>query len=160
MNFLNKNTLNSYGKIAIFSYTLFMKSTLVPYLNFNGNCAEAMKFYHSILGGDLDLQTYEDTPEMPSSPENKDKVVHATLKNGSIVFMASDGNPLSEVKFGDSVNLSLNGPDNEELTEYFNKLAEGGKILMPLEKQFWGDKFGMLTDKFGINWMVNIGATL
>lgn len=129
-----------------------MSTSLVPYLNFNGNCALAMKFYHSVLGGDLDIQTYADTPQMPSKPENKDLVVHTTLKSGSIVFMASDGNPMSEVKFGDSVNMRLVGSEDEKLTEYFNKLAEGGKILMPLEKQFWGDKFG-------INWMVNIGPT-
>ncbi len=133
-----------------------MAIKLNSYLNFNGNCGEAMKFYHSIFGGKLDIQTYADTPEMPSTPENKNMVIHAVLTSDEVMFMASDGDPRSEVKFGNSVNLSLVGTDETKLTEYFQKLSEGGKINMPLEKQFWGDKFGMTTDKFGINWMVNI----
>lgn len=134
-----------------------MQTAIHPYLNFDGNCGEAMKFYHSIIGGDLDIQTYANTPEMKSKPEHKDRVVHSILKNGDITIMASDGAPGLPVVMGDSVSLSLVGSDEQKLTEYFNKLAEGGKISMPLEKQFWGDKFGMLKDKFGINWMVNIG---
>ena len=130
--------------------------TLTPYLNFDGNCAEAMKFYHSILGGDLSMQTFEQA-HMSQSPEVKNRIVHALLKNGTCTFMASDGNMSMNIKFGDNVSMSLVGEDQEKLTNVFNKLAHGGNVKMPLAKQFWGDTFGMVTDKFGVRWMVNIG---
>jgi PhnB protein len=133
-------------------------SLLSPYLNFNGNCAEAMQFYQSIFGGKLDMQRFGDTPEMPVPEAQKDKVIHATLTNDVLSFMASDGRPDQPVIFGDSVHMSLAGKDEVMLTKYFNGLAEGGKIDMPLAKQFWGDIFGMVTDKFGIHWMVNISS--
>jgi PhnB protein len=135
-----------------------MEPMLSPYLNFNGNCAEAMKFYQSVFGGDLQLQTFGDSG-MPTPEEHKNRIIHATLKSEHLTFMASDGRPEQPVIFGDSVNLSLAGNDAELLTKYFNGLSEGGKITMPLAKQFWGDTFGMLTDKFGINWMANIGTS-
>ncbi len=115
-----------------------------------------MEFYHSVLGGDLKMSTFGES--MPTLDEGKDKIMHAVLENHHIVLMASDGPPGSEVKFGDNVSLSLVGSDSEFLTKYFNDLAEGGKITMPLEKQSWGDTFGMLIDKFGIQWMVNISS--
>lgn len=125
-----------------------MNTTLNPYLNFNGDCAEAMKFYQSVLGGELHI-----TPT-----DQGDRTIHASLKSGAIFLMASDGQMGDPVVFGTSTHLSLNGDNEEEITSYFNGLAEGGKITMPLEKQFWGDKFGMLQDKFGIFWMVNIST--
>ncbi len=134
-----------------------MKAILFPYLNFNGNCAEAMKFYQSALGGELTTQTFGESG-MPTTPEDKDKIVHATLKNDTLSFMASDGNVEHPVTMGNNINMSIAGTDEKKLTEYFNKLAEGGKINMPLAKQFWGDIFGELTDQFGVNWMVNIGS--
>lgn len=134
-----------------------MKNTpyLSPYLNFNGNCAEAMKFYQKVLGGKLEMQTFGDAP-MESPKEQKDKVMHATLQNDSLSFMASDSMPTMPITFGNNIHMSIAGIDEKKITDIFNGLAEGGKIDMPLQKQFWGDIFGMLTDKFGIHWMVNI----
>jgi PhnB protein len=134
-----------------------MKTTLSPYLGFNGNTAEAMKFYQSVLGGELEMQTFGESG-MPTDEEHKDKIMHAALKNDALSFMASDNQPGKSMTFGDNISMSIVGSDEEKLTEYFNKLAEGGKVEMPLEKQFWGDTFGMLTDKFGLHWMVNISS--
>ena len=134
-----------------------MEPVLTPYLNFNGKTAEAMRFYHSILGGELTMQTFGEA-KMAESPEDNDLIVHAALKNNALSIMASDGQPKEPVKFGDNIHMSLAGPDSGRLTEIFNRLAQGGKVDMPLAKQFWGDTFGMLTDKFGVHWMVNIAA--
>jgi PhnB protein len=136
-----------------------MASFLNPYLTFNGNAAEAMKFYHSVLGGELKMQTFGEA-NMAQDPAMKDKIVHATLKSGAITLMASDGMPDRKMVFGDSVNMSMSGDNHAWLSEVFNKLSHGGKVDMPLAKQFWGDTFGMLTDRFGIHWMVNITAQL
>jgi PhnB protein len=135
-----------------------MEPVLSPYLNFSGKAADAMKFYQSILGGELTVQTFGDV-QMAQSPEDEKKVMHASLNNGQLSLMASDGPPGREVAFGNNVHLSIVGPDGKQLIEFFNKLAEGGTIDMPLEKQFWGDTFGMLTDKFGVHWMINISHT-
>jgi PhnB protein len=132
-----------------------MKLSLSPYLNFNGNTAEAMKFYHSILGGELKMQTFGEV-NMARNPTEKDRIVHADLKAEEISLMASDTMSERKAMFGDNVHMSLTGNDNKRLTDVFNRLAIGGRIDMPLEKQFWGDTFGMLTDKFGVHWMVNI----
>lgn len=129
---------------------------LQPYLNFQGNCEEAMNFYKSVFGGDLEISRFGDFPNAPKGYENG--VMHSTLKTSVITFMASDGMPGRDVVFGDSVNMSLAGDDAESLTKFFNGLAEGGMITVPLAMQMWGDTFGMLTDKFKINWLVNISA--
>lgn len=135
-----------------------MKPTLVPYLNFDGPVtAEAMNFYKSIFGGELTIQTFGDAG-MAQNDEEKNYVMHAVLQTPEVTFMASSGRPGTKIVFGDSVTMSLVGEDEQKLTGWFNKLAVGGKITMKLEKQFWGDVFGMLTDKFGIQWMVNIGT--
>ncbi len=84
--------------------------------------------------------------------------MHAELRNDSLSFMASDGPPDHPVNMGDNISMSISGIDEGALTRYFNGLAQGGKIDMPLAKQAWGDKFGMLTDKFGVHWMVNISS--
>lgn len=137
-----------------------LQSFIVPYMNFNGNCREAMEFYHSILGGKLTMQTFEEANTgMPIPEGHGDKIMHASLENERLSLMASDGMPGKEVVFGDSVSLSIVGQDEEQLTSWFEKLADGGEITMKLEKQFWGDMFGMLKDKFGINWMVNVSAS-
>jgi PhnB protein len=128
---------------------------LIPYINFNGNCAEAMNFYQSILGGKLETSKFGDTP-MPVEEKYKDLIIHATLSNENIVFNASDCLPNMAVEFGTNISLCIVGKDEAVLTKYFNGLAEGGMVNMPLNQQFWGDTFGMLTDKFGIKWMVNI----
>lgn len=134
-----------------------MNPTLTPYLNFMGQTAEAMKFYQSVLGGELNMQTYAQSGQS-EKPEEKELIMHAELKNGSLSFMSSDGNAEHQVHMGDNIQMSIAGTDEALPTKYFNGLAEGGKVDMPLAKQFWGDTFGMLTDKFGVHWMINISA--
>lgn len=134
-----------------------MDSTLTPYLTFNGDAGEAMKFYHSVLGGELSMQTFEEA-KMASGPQDKNLIIHASLKNGALSFMASDAMPARQAKMGDNISMSIGGSDHAKLTEIFNKLSQGGKVEMPLAKQFWGDTYGQLTDKFGVHWMVNISA--
>lgn len=135
-----------------------MKLQLIPYLNFEGNCAEAMEFYHGVLGGELHVSTFGDSP-VESKPEDKDRVMHATLQSDTFSLMASDAMPNGKVDFGNSVHLSIMGDDEPKLTELFDKLSVGGNVDMPLAKQFWGDTFGMFTDKYGMHWMFNISAT-
>ena len=134
-----------------------MNATLSPYLNFNGNAADAMRFYQAVLGGDLNVQTFGDAG-MAQNDNEKKLTLHAALTSDGITLFASDGRPDQKVIFGDNVHLSLQGSDAARLTGYVNGLAAGGNIDMPLAKQFWGDTFGMLTDKFGVHWMVNISA--
>ena len=101
------------------------------------------------------MQTFGESGQS-KSPEEKDRIMHAELKNDTLSFMASDGNAEHPVHMGDNISMSISGSDETTLTKYFIGLAKGGKVDMPLAKQFWGDTFGMLTDKFGIHWMVNI----
>jgi len=121
-----------------------------------GKTGEAMKFYHSVFGGELKMQTFAESG-MPTTDETKDNIIHAELKTDELTFMASDGDATHPVKMGDNIHMSLMGEDAAKLTDYFNQLAEGGKVDMPLAKQFWGDTYGQLTDKFGVHWMVHIG---
>jgi PhnB protein len=132
-----------------------MTASLSPYLNFNGTAGEAMRFYQSVLGGDLYIQTFADAG-MAQSDQEKNLILHAALTGEGIALYASDGRPDQKVQSGDNVHLSLQGNDAEKLTGWFNGLSAGGNVDMPLAKQFWGDTFGMLTDKFGMHWMVNI----
>jgi PhnB protein len=134
-----------------------VKLMLTPYLSFNGNAAEAMRFYKSVIGGELKMETFEEA-KAPYGPGEKDRIIHATLKYGDFLLMAADGRADMKVVFGDNVNLSITGPDAERLTGIFNGFAKGGKVTMPLAKQFWGDTFGMLADKFGVHWMISISA--
>lgn len=134
------------------------KVTLDIYPFFMGNCREAMEFYKSIFGGELTIQTYGEVPgDKPEEMKGMDdKVMHASLKGGDIEMMASDST--RKAPFGPSfISLSLSGTDEEKLRSLFDKLSEGGEVTSPLKKEFWGDIFGSLTDKFGIDWMVNIG---
>ena len=135
-----------------------MQTTLSPYLNFNGNCKEAMEFYKSVFNGTLDLQTYGDNPAMPILEAQKERIIHATLSNDILSFMACDAPLEHPVIFGSNIHMSLASTDETRLRKYFEDLSVGGTIDMPLAKQFWGDTFGMLTDKFGIHWMVNISS--
>jgi len=133
-----------------------MATTLSPYLVFDGpTTREAMEFYKGVFGGELTIQTFGDAG-MSRTPEDRDLIIHSELKTDSFNFMASTGHPGQPVKFGDNITMSLMGDDEEKLTEWFNELSEGGKVSLKLEKQFWGDTYGQLVDKFGINWSVNI----
>jgi PhnB protein len=134
-----------------------VNATLCPYLNFNGNAATAMRFYQSVLGGELNIQTFGEAG-MAQDESQKSLTVHAALTSDAITLFASDGRPDTKVIFGDNVHLSLQGDDSTKLNGYFSGLSAGGQVDMPLAKQFWGDTFGMLTDQFGVHWMVNIDS--
>jgi PhnB protein len=125
------------------------------YLTFNGNCDEAINFYKKILGGEIiTKQTFGESP-MPSEENWKNKIMHVHYKSEGIELMASDSMPDQPVNAGSNISLSINMTDEDEQTRVFNALAEGGTITMPLADQFWGARFGMLTDKFGYHWMLN-----
>jgi PhnB protein len=134
--------------------------TLNSYLNFSGNTQEAMEFYKSVLGGELTIQTFGQA-KMAKDPKDENRVMHAALKTDGFVLMASDTMPGKEAEVGNNVHLSLNGVAGEKdrMTGIFEKLSEGGRVVMPLGEQFWGDTFGMLVDKFGIHWMMNISKS-
>jgi PhnB protein len=133
-----------------------MQTRLNPYLSFKDNARQAMEFYQSVFGGKLDVNTFQEF-DMAQDPSEGDKVMHSMLEaaNG-ISFMASDTPSSMEYKPGASISMSLSGDDEIELRGYFEKLSDGGTITMPLEAAPWGDVFGMVTDKFGIQWMVDI----
>ena len=132
-----------------------MPSRLNPYITFNGNAREAMEFYRSVLGGTLALDTFGEYG-MQDSPQ-ADKIMHAMLETDSgFTLMASDTAPGMDHNPGDNIAVSLSGDDADELRGYWEKLSDGGTVTMPLEKQMWGDEFGMCVDRFGVNWMVNI----
>jgi PhnB protein len=128
---------------------------ITPYLNFNGNCREAMSFYQSCIGGELTLQKIAESPmatQMPS--EAGEQILHGTLVKNEITLMGSDmiGRNLKQ---GNVITLCMNCNNDKEINDYFDKLSSGGNIKMPLHQTFWGGTYGELTDKFGINWMFN-----
>lgn len=132
-----------------------MASRLNPYLTFDGNTLEAMEFYQKALGGTLAVNTFGEYGQ--DDPAIKDKLMHARLETSSgFTLMASDPPPGAEVTSGNNMAISLSGDDEAELRRYWDRLCEGGTVTMPLEKQMWGDFFGMCDDKFGMTWMVNI----
>ncbi|MEO6990348.1 MAG: VOC family protein [Candidatus Baltobacteraceae bacterium] len=129
---------------------------LEPYLFFDGTCEEALNFYAGIFNGEItSLNRFEGTPGTEHAPAGYgNKIMHANFKSPSLKFMASDM-PGGDRSGEGRISLSLASSDVAEGTRVFDALAEGGKISMPLAKQFWGDTFGSLTDKYGIDWMVN-----
>jgi PhnB protein len=134
-----------------------MAARLNPYLTFPGTAREAMTYYQQVLGGDLTISTFG---EFGQDGPGADGVMHAQLETpDGFVLMGSDIAPGQEQGFtrGDQMTVSLSG-DDESLRRYWDGLADGGTVSMPLEKQMWGDEFGMLTDRFGVPWMVNIGS--
>ena len=135
-----------------------MKTLLNPYISFNNNARTAMEFYKTVFGGKLEIDTFKSSG-MSDDPVEGEKVMHAMLEaDNGITFMASDTPAEYEYKPGANVSISLSGDNEAELTDYFNKLSDGGAVTQPLTKASWGDTFGMLTDQFGINWLVNIAA--
>jgi len=131
-------------------------SRLNPYLNFANNARQAMEFYKGVFGGNLTLNTYGEY-WAPDAPE-ADKIMHGTLETDKgLTLMGADNAPGTEHKPGNNITVSLSGEDANELRGYWEKLSTGGTVSVPLEKQMWGDEFGMCVDRFGIPWMVNIG---
>jgi PhnB protein len=127
---------------------------LEAYLFFSGTCREAMEFYRDVFGGELYVSTFGESPGHDDDA-TRDLVMHARLSGGAIDLMASDA-PTKTLGTG-TVELSLGGTDERQMRTVFDALAEGGSVRLPLAKQFWGDTFGTLTDRFGIDWMMNIG---
>jgi PhnB protein len=132
-----------------------MPSRLNPYISFAGNAREAMEFYNRVFGGTLTMNTFGDFGAPDA--EYADKIMHSTLETSSgYTIMGADAPPGMEHSVGDNVAVSLSGDDADELRGYWTKLSDGGNVAVPLEKQMWGDEFGMCEDRFGIHWMVNI----
>jgi PhnB protein len=135
-----------------------MTSRLNPYLSFNGSAREAMEFYRSVFGGNLTVNTFGEFGN--PDPAVADKVMHAQLDtDAGYTLMGSDLMPDMTFNPGDTMTVSLSGDDGDRLRQYWEKLSDGGTVTMPLEKQMWGDEFGMCTDRFGVPWMVNIGQS-
>lgn len=135
-----------------------MQSKLNPYINFKNNAREAMQFYHSVFGGKLTMSTFKEF-QASEDPSEDNLIMHAELETeNGITLMASDTPARMEYRPGTNISLSLSGENKVELTAYFEKLSAGGTVTQPLEDSPWGDTFGMLTDKFGIGWLVNITA--
>ena len=131
-----------------------MTSRLNPYIGFADTARQAMEFYRDVFGGELTLSTFGEAGA--AAPGDENKIMHAQLETPSgFTLMGSDapaGMPRDE---GSRIQISLSG-DDPELRDYFQKLSQGGSVTMPLEKQMWGDEFGMCTDRYGIAWMVNV----
>lgn len=134
-----------------------MASRLNPYIQFDGDALAAMEFYKGVFGGDLSTNTFKEFGAS-HGPDDEDKLMHSQLETPSgFTLMASDTPQGMPYNPGENIAISLSGDD--ELRGYYEKLsADGGKVSVPLEKQVWGDEFGMVQDKFGINWMVNVSA--
>jgi PhnB protein len=138
-----------------------MKTQVNPYLNFNGDCAEAFKFYERVLGGRIEaMMTHGESPIANEVPAGwQDRVLHARLVVGDAVLMASDAPPEHYAR-PQGLYVSLAVDDSSVGGRIFTALAEGGSVTMPFERTFWAERFGMLVDRFGIPWMINCeGAT-
>ena len=131
-----------------------------PYLNFDGTCAEAMAFYQSVFGGQLDLMRFKDVPEMPCPPGAGERVMHAHLGVNGHSLMASDAMPGQPYGGMHGFGVALAFDTVAEATRVFNALAAGGQVGMPLEKTFWVEIFGMVTDRFGTPWLINGGKMM
>jgi len=130
-------------------------SRLNPYISFNGNARRALEFYKRVFGGTLTLTTFGDYGDRLSPSANE--IMHGLLETDSgFTLMAADTPPGMEHRPGHNIAVSLSGDDSDELRGYWEKLSEGGTVSVPMEKQMWGDEFGMCVDQFNIGWMVNI----
>lgn len=126
------------------------------YLNFNGNCEDAMNFYKEALGAEMKMmQRFGDSPMPNVAEEDKHKVLHCGIEKDGFFIMASDTMSKDHVTFGNNSSISLNFHNEAEIDQTFAAISEGGKVTMPLQDTFWGAKFGMCEDKYGVNWMFN-----
>jgi PhnB protein len=132
-----------------------MASVLNPYISFPGNAREALEFYNEVFGGNLRVNTFGEYGS-PDAPE-ANKIMHGMLDTTSgFTLMGADNPPGTDYQPGNNFAVSLSGQDADELRGYWEKLSAGGSVSVPLEKQMWGDEFGMCVDQFGTPWMVNI----
>lgn len=135
-----------------------MTSKLNPYLSFDDNAKEAMTFYHSVFGGHLSSNTFG---EFGAEGDQADSIMHAQLETeaGYTIMGADTPSEMGQPMPNGAISLSGEQSDGDMLRGYFERLSEGGEVTMPLERQMWGDDFGMVTDRFGVSWMVNIAGT-
>jgi PhnB protein len=122
------------------------------YLMFDGNCAEAM-FYQKCLKADLQMKFYSEMPGGQTPPGLENRIMHAHLKKGNATLFGSDIMPSPDFKIGNNFTVSINCDSKQEADDIANALKEGGRVTMPNQEMFWGNYFGMLTDKFGVDWM-------
>lgn len=132
-------------------------NTLNPYLFFDGNCAEAMQFYARVLGGKLDMMRHDQAPADAQAPQQApDRIMHARLSADGFVLMASDWLAGQAFPGASGFSLSLGYASISKARAIFDALADGGEIRMPFGKTFWAEGFGMLADRYGTPWMVNV----
>jgi PhnB protein len=132
-----------------------MASVLNPYISFKDNAREALEFYKDVFGGELRLNTFGDFGDQGAP--NADGIMHGQLESpNGFTLMAADTPPGMEHNPGTNMSISLSGDDADELHGYWDKLSDGGMVTVPMEKQMWGDEFGMCVDRFGVGWMVNV----
>ncbi|WP_028278703.1 VOC family protein [Arthrobacter sp. H5] len=135
-----------------------MTTRLNPYLSFRDNAREAMSFYHSVFGGELTSGTFGEF-QTSEDPSEQEKIMHSMLETDrGLVLMGADTPNGMELNPGNSCSISLSGEDETELRGSWEKLSDGGTVALPLEPAPWGDSFGMCTDKFGVDWLVNIAG--
>lgn len=135
-----------------------MESKLNPYIGFKDNAREAMEFYKTVFGGTLEMHTFKEY-NASSDPSEDNKIMHSILEaDNGITFMAADTPKSREYRPGKNISISLSGDNEEELRGYWDKLRKDATVHQPLEQAPWGDTFGMLSDTFGIEWMVNISG--
>jgi len=133
-----------------------MSSRLNPYLGFHGDARQALEFYKQVFGGTLTLNTFGEFG--PQDAPDADKIMHGQLEtDNGFTLMGADTAEGTEQSPGNNIAVSLSGDDTEELHRYWDGLSDGGTVSVPMEKQMWGDEFGMCVDQFGVHWMVNIG---
>lgn len=136
-----------------------MAVLLNPYLSFRDTARQAMEFYQSVFGGDLNVMTFGEMPQMGTPPEDGDKVMHAMLTTAAGLTLMGADTPSGMDHQPVNGSISLSGDDEATLRGYWDRLVDGGHVLEPLEKAPWGDSFGMCADRFGITWMVNIAGS-
>lgn len=141
--------------------------SLNPYLTFGGNCEEAFNFYRAVFGGNFTMlnrfKEMPPSPDMPPSPESEgERIMHVSLPiGGDSVLMGSDSSDAfgHATVVGNNFSMSVNAVSHDEADKLYNGLSEGGQTTMPMNKTFWGSYFGMLVDKFGVNWMISFDET-
>ena len=134
-----------------------MASKLNPYITFDGSAREALEFYKDVFGGELAVNTFAEFGNEAGG--EADKIMHGQLEtDAGFTLMAADNPPQQDYHPGNNHSVSLSGDDSDMLRGYWQGLSDGGTVMVPLEKQMWGDEFGMCADRFGVTWMVNIAG--
>ncbi|GAO28887.1 VOC family protein [Geofilum rubicundum] len=134
-----------------------MKKAIQPYLHFEDNCKEAMQFYQSIFGGELELMVVGESPAKEEFPiETHNQILHASLRNEEFSIMASDMCGQGPRTQGNTVQLNLDCSSEEEINDLYQQLSQEGQIVSELKEEFWGDLFAMVIDKFGVQWMMSL----